>query len=273
MAQLLNVDGNNIIFMGSSGGGQIVFECASYIENAKAVAINPQIKLKEWSFYAEQFSKITGIQLGGDKWHRDDAIYFLKQNEKHLKILIVNLRSKDDMLQVKHVSDELCIKIKYGINYFSSYNLIIWIYDGDMEPFLPAHSTQEFYCIFFIIEYLAKGSLPENNSLFLLFNEFWNYRYKVEKKCRLEYKTPDMFIAHKCHNESRTVAVWGFGKKFKFVENYLFNIDGQNYYNIRCIIDSNRGISGMEYKGIKIIHPDRIQDWTFFYAIVLPEHN
>lgn len=248
-----------------------MYECASYIQDARAVAINPQINIHDYS-YSNKFSEITGNQLKNDKWHRDSAAYFLKHNRNQQYILIVNLRSAEDMEQVQHLCDELSIKVKYGINYYQEYCLLIWIYDGDMEPLLAAHSTQEFYCIFMVIMYLVDTRWEGGDrSLFLLFNEFWYDRYQSEKNCRLEYKTPNMEIAHKCHEEKRVVAVWGLGKKFKFIEKYLLDVSGQNYYRIQCIIDANKSIPGSKYKNIKVIHPDEIQDWSLFYVVILSE--
>lgn len=77
IAKKINVANSEIIFAGSSGGGTVTIECASYIEGATAVAINPQVVLSEYG-YSSKFTKITGINLNeDDKWHRNNFIYYL----------------------------------------------------------------------------------------------------------------------------------------------------------------------------------------------------
>ena len=184
IAKIYKIQNKNIIFFGSSGGGAVTFECANYIEGSKAVAINPQIILSEWR-YSKTFTEITGICLDIDiKWNRHNAILQLKDSQEIKYILIVNLRSKVDMEQIQHICKEKKIRVKYGLNIFE--NLIIWIYDARVGEYTSPHNVQEYYCIWFFIEFLLmntdnKKYLEDNASLFCLGNEIW-YSY-YEQKC------------------------------------------------------------------------------------------
>lgn len=117
---IIHVEESDIVFVGSSGGGAVTMECASYIKGAKVIAINPQIVLSEYG-YASKFTEITKINLEEDKkWHRNNPIYYLLENKESKYFLIVNLRSAEDMKQVQNMCAAKKINVKYGLNIFNN---------------------------------------------------------------------------------------------------------------------------------------------------------
>ena len=271
IASILQVDNKNIIFFGSSGGGAAVIETANHLAGAKSVAVNPQIILSEYYVYAEEFEKITHNDLKKDEiWNRNNAIYHLKNFNQSFHIIIINLRSPLDMKQLNNICMDLGITLKYGINIFEHF--AIWIYDGECEPFMDGHCTQEFYCIFFVIEYLLEHVKENYNysELIRLINEFWYYHWYTEKNLRRQI--PNMKILLQCREQNEKNVIWGGGNIAKDLAKKIFDIHGENYYKIMMVIDSNREKKGKLFEGKLLIeHPDCIKDWSEYFVIITTE--
>lgn len=269
IAQKLNVPTEKIIFVGSSGGGAAAIECAAHIKDSKAIVINPQIRLREYS-YAATFSEITGNNLDYDKkWSRTNGIYYLQRNDVRKYILIFNLRSCDDMKQVDNICREEKIRVKYGLNIFNNY--IIWIYDGDMGKYLSAHSTQEFYCIWFFIEHLLENLdndpvLQDAKDFCSLINEFWYEHWNSEKKWKDRiYNTAN--VINNIMNK-KEVAIWGIGIKAAQLSEVLFDIIGKNYFHVNIAIDNDEKKEGTKFLTLSIKHPSQILNWKEIYIII-----
>lgn len=271
IADIIGVESRNIVFVGSSGGGYASIACAGYVPYAKSIAINPQLVLKEWS-YSTEFMKITGMNLmTHDRWHRNNAIYYLQHNRKTKHILFINLRSRQDMNQVGNICTDMGIRVKYGLNIFE--NLIIWLYDADMTPWINAHSLQENYCIWFMLEFIIdncddKEKLIEHEALFNLINEFYYGWKKGEKNWR--GKIQNIEILWKCGHTNRKVAIFGLGEYADFLNKELFDIEGRNYYQIQIILDNDMRKRGFYY-GLPIVHPSDISEWEDLFVIIASE--
>lgn len=270
IANFLHIENANIIFWGSSGGGAAALECVNHISGSLAVSINPQVQLCDYG-YSHKFKEITGVNLTIDNWHRSDGIYQLKQG-KH--ILLINLRSEFDMDQLRKVCDELKISVKYGINKFP--NLIVWIYDCNLERYRSAHTLQENYCVCFCIEWLIHHFYDEQelcnaNSLFRLINEFWSYRYRLELEWRNQKL--DFVQIKECILNPKKIVVWGAGKIARKVLLGVLDVEKSNYLNINFIIDSNEERNGEFFCGIKIIASSLIMNWENLFIIVAVENG
>lgn len=269
IAHILNIPNERIVFWGSSGGGAATFECSSYIEGAKAVAINPQIVLAD-HHHSTTFMDITGNDVRiQDKWHRENALYFLKTS-KNKRVLIINIRSDIDMQQLEHVCVEMELRVKYGINVFE--NLIIWLYDCECGPYHAAHSCLENYCVFFAMEALIghfddKIWLEKHESAYRLINEFWYVHWKSEK--RLREKQIDLLMLKKCRSNNKTNVVWGSGNDAEIIDRTLMDIQHNNWYDIKFVIDNNPALEDTSWKGLPVRHPSRIFDWKELFVIVL----
>ena len=270
IAEILNIKEQNIIFFGSSGGGAATIELASLINGARAVAINPQMILSEYD-YGKEFMEITNNNLvESDIWHRNDGIYWINFNEHSYHILIFNLRSNSDMLQVKNICDRLCVSVKYGINKFG--HTIIWIYDAECDPFVSPHSTQEFYCIIFAVEFLLKNVDTENfdskyGSFFRLVNEFWYLKWQQEKLLRMEIIDISKLVM--CRECGKKIILWGSGEIAVKVSNSLLDISGNNYYKIQMVVDNNKDKVGTYFMDcVPIKHPSILKHWKEYFVIV-----
>lgn len=270
IAQILCISDENIIFFGSSGGGAAAIECAALLNEAKGVSINPQIVLEEYT-YAKEFSRITGVDLkNDDKWHRNDALYWLNTNTKSSHILIFNLRSRLDMEQVENICRMLNITVCYGLNVFK--DLVIWIYDAECLPYVSGHSAQEFYCIMFVIEYMIKNiDLVKNKStdedFFRLINELWYNHWQQEKKIKQGKIDIQKLIF--CRETKKKIALWGSGNWASTLSEELFDILNDNPYKIQLVIDNDEKRDGGLFKGkIEIKHPNRINNWNDYYVII-----
>lgn len=267
-----NIKKSDIIFVGSSGGGAATFECSNYITGSKAIAINPQIVLNEYG-YAKEFIKITKNNLIEDKiWNRHNGIHYIINNEDNPIIIIINLRSMQDIKQLQNICRAKKIKVKYGINIFD--NLIIWIYDGDGGIYKSAHEAQEYYCIWFFIEHLIKNInnkkyLKDNESLYLLINEFWHEYWVHNSKWDSRIKCIQKILED--IRKKKKVAIFGTGYKAEEISNKVLGILGSNIFNIQMALDNNIDKEGKTFLGLKIEHPSNIKNWKELYIIITTE--
>ena len=275
VAKILKVNNENIVFMGSSAGGAPVFECASYIYGSCAVAINPQIKLEQYD-YATDFCRITGNRLQNDKWYRNDTVYYIKGNSDQKKILITNLRSKEDMRQLGNICDELQIKVNYGFNFLKKYNLIIWIYDADARPYLDPHSTVEYNCIAVVIDWLTDNEqIPcEDFPSFQVINEFWHEQYLMQKKylARTDQIKKIESVLHTIYKTNRCVVVFGCGGWDDFLTAVL-DIQSDNHFMIQYAIDNDVHKCGTDFRGLIVRHPSEITDWSKLFIIITAKRH
>ena len=270
ISEYLHVKCTDIIVWGSSGGGAAALECVNYLEGAIGVAINPQILLGDYS-YANKFEEITRIKLGMDHWHRADGIYHLKQG-RH--ILLMNLRSKSDMVQMKKICESMRIRLQYGLNVF--HNFIVWLYDCDLGNYSSPHNLQENYCVCFLIEWLIHHfedikELQNTGSLFRFANEFWSYRYRLELEWR--NRKPNFVQIKECIEKHRKTAVWGCGKIGNQICEDILDVERSNYLNVVLMIDSNELLKGRNFHGIRITVPESVMDWKAFFIIVAVERG
>lgn len=268
IAEKLCVEQKNIVFVGSSGGGYASIACSSHIVGAKSIAINPQMVLNEWP-YSEVFSKITGIDLHReDVYHRNNLLYYLN-NKANRYTLFINLRSWWDMQQVKNICNAMNISVHVGLNVFE--NLIIWLYDADLAPWIDYHDTQGNYCMWHVLEQLAvcEDNPGKYSSLVGLMNEFYYEENKLVKYWR--GRIPDIKKLRDVEHMNRAVAIWGTGGYTERLNEDLFCIDGENYYHIKLVIDNDRRKKDGLYHGIKIKHPSDIVDWGALFIIITSE--
>lgn len=270
VADILSVSNEDIIFFGSSAGGAPVFECAAYIPQAKAVAINPQIVLKEYS-YAEEFIRITGNDLDGDlSDSRNNALHYIKSHARNSYIIIDNIRSETDMQQMKNIKESLGINIQYGLNVYD--NLVIWLYDADVSPMFNPHSACENYCVWFFIEYIISNInnrevLNDLKPLYRLINEFWYTHWSLRKTQREHVKLWGQTL-NMIYGSGKKAAVFGCGKRGKEICNNLLDVQGQNYFHVSFAIDNDRKKAGKNIMGLTVKHPAEIMDWHELYIVI-----
>ena len=177
-----NIRYEDVIFLGSSGGGYASIYASALLKGSSSVSINPQIYIRRYS-YCQKFEMITGLDLKApDKFLRNDLVN-IKKNSNSKHCVMVNVQSTDDMeKQIIPMAKELGIPIKYGLS--SKDNVLVWLYDCAGLP--EAHTSQETRSVFYAIDYIVNafhsGANTTNMQDFILFvNECWHdvFEHKV----------------------------------------------------------------------------------------------
>lgn len=173
VANFLNIPNEKIYIFGSSGGGAATFEVGSYLAGCTCVALNPQIRLADWGNQGEVLEKEVGIYLESDIDHREDSLYYIKNNKLTTHIIIENIRSKSDMFQLCRIKECLGYQLEYGWN--QKENNYFWLYDAECDPYVGPHSTQDFRAIFLSLIFLINNNFNLNqiHDFIYLINEFW----------------------------------------------------------------------------------------------------
>lgn len=276
LAGRMDVPGEDIIFVGSSGGGAAAFECASYIPGSRVVAINPQIVLEEY-YYAQEFSRITGNSLKTDLYgHRNNALYYIRRHPQNPYLIIANLRSGKDMEQISNVKELLRIDLRYGLNVYD--NLIIWLYDADVAPVLNPHEAQEYYCVWFFIEYLLNHADSMRgqeigdsfDSMYRLVNEFWHDHWHQKRMQKEKSHSWTELLKHVVGTD-REVVLFGGGTMAGRILNEALDVQDSNFLRIRYIIDNDIDKAGNEWCGCTVIHPSELENWDRLYVLIATE--
>ncbi len=180
VATIKGITNENIFFFSSSAGGQAAIHCGALIDGSNVVVINPQIKISS-HVMADNFQKITGIDLNKDDvLHRDDSIYWLKKESKTKYLIIQNMQSVEDMDTLEYMEKQLNVTCQYGLNKLD--NKFFWLYDSAGN--IP-HNSQEDRLIFLGIQYLAEQLALNNDFDHLrkecfIFSEMWHNKSELE---------------------------------------------------------------------------------------------
>lgn len=271
ISELLFIKNENICFFGSSGGGAALFEMAHYIPRCTAISINPQIKLMDWNDQGKILENIVGVKLEGDIYHRDDALYYIK-NKNCRYLIIMNIRSEEDMEQLERIKDCLNIKINYGLNVIDA-NFFIWLYDADATPYVSPHSAQDYNCVFYIVDYMVQNNFNIRNleNYIILVNEFWRDRWVQEKKHYSEVLS--LSKLKEIRKMEKKIALFGTGGLSEEFNEKYFDIENDNYYDISLVFDNDINKVGKRYKGFEIINPDTYHEWNNCFVIIVVKNE
>ena len=193
-AQMLGLENKDITIIGSSGGGAAAIHIGYLIPGSTVVAINAQLKLSRY-YYHKTFTAHTGIELyHSDVFMRNDTTQIMRRyTDSPTKVLLIeNLRSRVDRVQVDHLKKFIPIEVKYGISTYK--NLTIWMYDADYSGRGGSHGAQEYREMLFAILHLTRmlgdtEQLEKSKDLYRLFSEMWNDHFQqVEKINQLQTK-------------------------------------------------------------------------------------
>ncbi|WP_400230330.1 hypothetical protein [Methanomethylophilus alvi] len=173
---ICNINYSEIIFFASSAGGACAIDVADSFKPCKVILINPQLKLGLYRF-RKAFETKTNINLSlEDKYSREDVTEKLFNGNKI--ILMSNISSEDERIQLKYVASKYNLDIKYGVNKYR--NLIIWTYDAPGEH---PHNNQEFIPMTDVIIQLIKDfdKIGQLEKYIDLFGEFWYDHYALRQ--------------------------------------------------------------------------------------------
>ncbi|MBQ8790724.1 MAG: hypothetical protein IJZ51_05390 [Ruminiclostridium sp.] len=174
-----------IIFFGSSGGGFAALLAACNCVGSTAIALNAQIKPVLWA-YRKKFEAITGMSLTvRDGFFRNNLPELIKESVYSRFIIIDNMYSENDKLQMASLCDQYGTSVQYGLNKISD-NVLAWVYDADRGEEHTPHSALDFPMMFFAIEYLYEhfDDCEKLKDLFLIFGEFWAEHFDNEQKLK-----------------------------------------------------------------------------------------
>lgn len=199
ISNFLNIEKDDVVFYGPSGGGTAAIHSAALFDGGVAVSINGQINFETKHKNIDNFKRCTGIDLyeTKDKYNRNDLCKVM-QDSKHTKfILVENCRSRWDFEDhVKYFCKRLDIDPPYGIERHG--NIYTYIYDANGKS---PHTSFEDKNIFFALDFLTELAVNDENierykPLYLLFNEFWHDLY--EKKQVDHESIPEIIVLDKC---------------------------------------------------------------------------
>lgn len=165
------IQNKNIIFFSSSGGGPAALYCACKTKGSMSVTINPQIKLSLYD-YSKTFQDITSINLNDeDEFDRNNLPYLISQAADSRFLIIQNIESPVDMLQLDHFCSVIGADYHYGLTQLKP-NILSWTFQAKAD--VP-HNTQEYPAMILAIEYLMENfeKAADLEYLYLLMNEMW----------------------------------------------------------------------------------------------------
>ena len=125
----LGISENELFFFGSSGGGYVSLQMASFYNSSTHVAMNPQIDISSYP-YAKVFKRITGIDLADrDVFRRNETADIVCQTKANI-LLVFNFNDRHDC--EKHLfplCKKLCIsKLNLGLNDLGN-GKVLWGYN------------------------------------------------------------------------------------------------------------------------------------------------
>ena len=195
IVNILKINHENVVFYGGSGGGTAALDVATKFGNCTAVSINGQYNFEYNHDNIKDFFEKTGIDLHkNDIFNRNNILNMLG-NDTVKYIFIENCKSKWDYRDhLSYVCDKLNIKPRLGISKFN--NIYMYIYEANGK--FP-HTSFEDRVLFYVIDFIIKlansnSNIEDYKSLFLLFNEFWYYKYQTDNVLSIEYINDDNFI-------------------------------------------------------------------------------
>ena len=171
------IKSNDIVFFASSGGGYAALYCASKIKHSTAAVINPQIRLTLYD-YAKWFQKITNINLlENDLFERNKLPELINQNKESRFIIIINIESDVDMVQLEELCKVLNESYNYGLTKLRD-NILCWTYQAVSS--MP-HNAQEYPAMFMMIEHLINNFDKYNylKNIYTLLSELWYDHYNL----------------------------------------------------------------------------------------------
>lgn len=194
IADLLQIENENIILYGSSGGGTAAIGVSRYLPGCSVVAINPQIFLDKYP-YSEELEKIAGMKLRteSDQFIRNDNCRIIRENSESVYFLIENVRSDGDYLtQFRVFCRQADIDPEFGIE--RNGNIVTWLYDAQGAPstYSSVDNTAIFKMIELLIRHVRVGrDISGIKNLYDIVNEFWYERYSLMRTRYYQNKKMD----------------------------------------------------------------------------------
>lgn len=177
----LNVNFEDVIFLGSSGGGYAAIYLANLIDGTTAIALSPQYDIGHLTPNdTKNFMEEDGIDLLTEDKHGRNVLKISNQNS--LFILVENSLSEMDWeRQFIPFCRRHDINIRYGITQHK--NIITWVHASNGIDTHASNPEKEYlsFLIFLIGEYQKGKNINEITPLSYLINETLNDKYTLLK--------------------------------------------------------------------------------------------
>ncbi len=201
----LQIEAEDVTFIGSSGGGYSSLYCANLLDHSSAIAMNPQVVLKDWqSPLVYDHFKSIGIDLAAeDKFGRN--LLQLTNKKSHFFILMNVGSPKEYKLQFTPFFENHNITPKFGVA--QNGNIITWLHSTDYTQPHSAIFEKTGVAIADCILMQARDGADANdlNAISLYANEVMYEKYAI--KTNLESTQAEMNTIYKyfVKNISRTI--------------------------------------------------------------------
>ncbi|MBE6848562.1 MAG: hypothetical protein E7502_01445 [Ruminococcus sp.] len=204
MAQL-GIKATDVTFVGSSGGGYASLYCANLLDDSAAIAMNPQLVLKNWDpkTILPHFKKL-GIDLTGEDTYGRN---FLKlTNPKSRFLLVINAASEWDITQqFTPFAQAHGITPKYGIS--QNKQIVTWLHHteySDMHSVFLEKTGLAFAS--YLCEKMKEGfDLNALQPCSSLLNEVLYEKYDQRMKLETANKELDTYYQYFLKSISRTI--------------------------------------------------------------------
>lgn len=183
----IGIEAKDVTFIGSSGGGYSSLYCANLLDYSSAIAVNPQIVLKDWHYpYVYNHFAKWGIDLASeDQFDRNNV---LLKNKTSKFMLIMNVGSVNEAkLQFEPFFQRHGIVPTYGIS--QKDNIITWVHVTNYNNPHSAYPEKAGFKLASYLLELAKTSvmcegydLNELSNISLLANEVLYEKYDLKNK-------------------------------------------------------------------------------------------
>lgn len=195
----LNISSENVIFLGSSGGGTTAIHMANKISGSCCMAFNPQFCPALWNKKTtEYFLNKVNVDLTENDIYGRHKILPIQKSSRYF--FAFNASSKLDSIQFNLALKELNIPLIYGISQHN--NIVTWFHHSNGINPHNCHPERLGFCLFdFFNDELKRGiDINSFNGISYIINEYLNYYHthcKIisdYKKQIEEYKKPSPFI-------------------------------------------------------------------------------
>ncbi len=201
----LEINAEDVTFIGSSGGAYSSLYCANLLDNSSAIAMNPQVVLKDWQapLVYDHFKSI-GIDLAAeDKFNRN---LLQLTNKTSRFFILMNVGSpKEYMLQFIPFFNNHNITPRFGLS--QNDNIITWLHATDYTQPHSAIFEKTGVAIANCILMQAKNGAVINdlNTLSIYANEIMYEKYSLKTDLENSDKEKSTLYKYFVKSISRTV--------------------------------------------------------------------
>ncbi len=179
----LHISAEDVTFVGSSGGGYAALYCANLLDHSSAIAMNPQVILKEWDYPVmyDNFQK-WGIDLASEDAFGRNEILLTNKTSHFMMILNANSR-KEFQTQFTPFAKKHGIKPEFGITQHG--NILTWVHATDYNQ--PHSANPEKVGLAIADHLLHKARAGEDinsiTDISLLANELLYEKFALKDAC------------------------------------------------------------------------------------------